>query len=104
MLIITFHNDATGDAAVANYDAEILITTSPETYERIAIFRIAGHHRAKGWIGLLKRLVEQAEAAELLERYGTPKADAVQVARELAEHLTQKRAPLTRPKADGDGR
>jgi hypothetical protein len=56
MLIITFHNDGTGNKTVGNYDVKVYINR-----EELWAGRIEGHERKNGWQGLVRRLAEMAK-------------------------------------------
>ena len=64
MLIITFHNDSTGNTELAHYDVQVLITETPTQLRPIWTGRIEGHHRGDGWKQLLVRLVEEAHKGD----------------------------------------
>ena len=51
MLIITLHNDGTGDTKTGNYDYEVFINT-----RRIAKGRVENYERELGWHGLVSAL------------------------------------------------
>ena len=59
MLIITLHNDGTGDTKTGNYNYEVFINT-----RRIAKGRVEGHDRSLGWEGLVSALENVAHDAE----------------------------------------
>ena len=54
MLIITFHNDSSGDLAVGNYNVGVYINRT-KLYDG----RIEGHDRMEGWEKLVTDWVEQ---------------------------------------------
>ncbi len=59
MLVVTFHNDGTGSAAVGNYDVVVFLNRTP-----IWEGKVRGHDRRKGWRALLKNLLNQEELNE----------------------------------------
>lgn len=54
MLLITFHNDGTGDVETGHYN--VMVSVNQNILEEL---RIEGYTRADGWLGLVERLVEQ---------------------------------------------
>ena len=62
MLIITLHNDGTGDTKTGNYNYEVFINT-----RRIAKGRVEDHDRRLGWDGLLSALGNVAHDAEKVD-------------------------------------
>jgi len=56
MLIVTFHNDSTGDVLEGNYDVKVYVNRN-----EIWSGRVEGHDRLTGWEGLLKRLAGQVK-------------------------------------------
>lgn len=62
MLIVKIHNTADNEAeGFANYDVEVLVTTSPKTLKPIATGRITDHTRGAGWRSLLERVAMEAQ-------------------------------------------
>lgn len=55
MLIITLHNDGTGDQLKGNYNYTVYINE-----QILDKGRIEGHARPSGWQGLVNRLAEKA--------------------------------------------
>jgi len=51
MLIITFHNDSTGNDEIGNYNVEVCINT-----RILWRTRIENHNRKKGWQELINTL------------------------------------------------
>lgn len=60
MLIVTMHNDGTGDEEIGNYDCEVLITLTPTKLLKIAHARVNGHDRRKGWRFLVRQVLRNA--------------------------------------------
>ena len=56
MLIITFHNDGTGDVLEGNYNIKVYINKT-----EIWNGRIEHHDRLTGWQGLIGMLASQTE-------------------------------------------
>ena len=54
MLIVTFHNDGTGEGGRGNYNAEVFIN-----YDLLWKGRVEGHVRDEGWPALLAALAAQ---------------------------------------------
>lgn len=62
MLIVKIHNTDDNEVeGFANYDVEVLITTSPKTLKPIARGRVIGHKRSDGWRKLLRRVANESE-------------------------------------------
>ena len=59
MLIITFHNDGTGDVTEGNYNYEVYINK-----ELIGLGRLEKHNRLEGWEGLIKQFAKLLEEEE----------------------------------------
>lgn len=59
MLLVTLHNDGTGDENIANYDCKVLVTISPTKLQTIALGRVEGHKRGDGWRALLRKLADE---------------------------------------------
>jgi hypothetical protein len=59
MLIITFHNDSTGDEIEGNYDYSVYINR-----EKISEGRIENHNRLSGWEGLVSLLAKKVYKGE----------------------------------------
>ena len=53
MLLVTFHNDGTGDQDTGNYEVTVSINTATISRERIK-----GHKRSDGWRELVRLLAE----------------------------------------------
>jgi len=56
MLIVSFHNDSTGDEVTGNYDVSVHIN-----FDQLWSGRIEGHDRRDGWQGLVRLLAKQTE-------------------------------------------
>ena len=56
MLIITFHNDGTGDTIEGNYDVTVYMNKGI-----IWKGRIENHNRLSGWEGLVKCLADKVK-------------------------------------------
>jgi hypothetical protein len=54
MLIITLHNDGTGDLHYGNYDYEVFVNQ-----KKISSGRVENHNRKIGWEALVKDLAAQ---------------------------------------------
>jgi len=54
MLIITFHNDGTGDEIEGNYNWKVHLN-----HNILDRGKIKGHNRLTGWKGLLRYFVEE---------------------------------------------
>lgn len=59
MLIVTFHNDGTGDKIEGNYDVTVYINRTV-----IWVGRIEGHNRLSKWQGLVRLLAEKTQEME----------------------------------------
>ena len=62
MLIITFHNDGTGDVIEGNYDVKVYVNR-----EEIWSGRIEEHDRVSGWQGLVRTLAKRAPKGNRLD-------------------------------------
>jgi hypothetical protein len=61
MLIIQIHNDGTGNKETANYTYAVFVNQ-----ENIAQGEVKNHKRHRGWIELLKSVIEDAQSEEYL--------------------------------------
>lgn len=59
MLIVTFHNDGTGDKIEGNYDVMVYINRTV-----LWVGRIEGHNRLSKWQGLVRLLAEKTQEME----------------------------------------
>lgn len=61
MLIIKIHNDSSGTKEVANYNIEVLVTTSPTTLRTIDKIRVENHTREEGYKELLRKIIKELD-------------------------------------------